>query len=273
MDAAILCGYKPHQGKLPCFNHPDKTPSMHLFPDHYYSFCCGANGDVIDLVSKLKGCSLRDAFDFLDAGQPDPEMAPRSRNRNEWFDFSDRLSAVQIGPSRALDGIIGDRWGGTLYPLTLLSWGCRWDSDTLYIPHYGRVGVTGVKTRSLHPPYGKRSLVGSRFTQGLYRREHDQVLAGSPVWVVEGESDAWAMSQDTDARVLALPSGAGVWYDEWASAARLHKHSVVLVATDMDEAGHRAAARILDAVPNGVRVNLPGNDVVESIVGGWVPFA
>lgn len=40
-------------GMARCPFHEDHTPSLKLYPDHYYCFGCHAHGDVIDLLAKL----------------------------------------------------------------------------------------------------------------------------------------------------------------------------------------------------------------------------
>ena len=42
-------------GMARCPFHPDRTPSMKLYANHFYCFGCGAHGDVIDLTGQLLG--------------------------------------------------------------------------------------------------------------------------------------------------------------------------------------------------------------------------
>lgn len=44
-----------------CPFHPDKTPSMKLYSDHFYCFSCHKSGDVIALTAQLTGCSQGEA--------------------------------------------------------------------------------------------------------------------------------------------------------------------------------------------------------------------
>ena len=72
-----------------CPFHPDKTPSMKLYEDHFYCFGCGAHGDVIDLTGQLLGLGPGDAAeqvasDFgIDTGQ---RYVPK-QNRHEIHQF------------------------------------------------------------------------------------------------------------------------------------------------------------------------------------------
>ena len=75
-EASERYGLSVSQGGMaPCPFHPDRTPSMKLYADHFHCFGCGAYGDVIDLTGKLldldpDGSAARLAEDFtIDIGQ------------------------------------------------------------------------------------------------------------------------------------------------------------------------------------------------------------
>ena len=61
--------------------HDDRHPSMKLNRDYFYSFGCGATGDVIDFVARLFGLSSYEAakklaYDFgIDPDKPPAAMA------------------------------------------------------------------------------------------------------------------------------------------------------------------------------------------------------
>lgn len=50
-----------------CPFHNEKTPSFVIYADQnsYHCFGCGANGDSISFIQKLKDCSFNDAIGFL----------------------------------------------------------------------------------------------------------------------------------------------------------------------------------------------------------------
>lgn len=55
-------------GKLNCFFHDDRHPSLHVYPDAsrgWYCFGCGRGGSVYDLAALLWGRKTRGA-DFLE---------------------------------------------------------------------------------------------------------------------------------------------------------------------------------------------------------------
>jgi hypothetical protein len=53
------------QNKTLCLFHADKNESMHVYDTSYYCFACGAKGDTIALIMKLKNCSFTVAVKFL----------------------------------------------------------------------------------------------------------------------------------------------------------------------------------------------------------------
>lgn len=52
-------------GFCDCIFHKEKTASMKLYEDSWYSFCCGMHGDVIDLMKHLHGVSFKEACRLL----------------------------------------------------------------------------------------------------------------------------------------------------------------------------------------------------------------
>lgn len=49
----------PRNGKLECPKHSDSDASLHLYPDSFYCFSCGATGDGIGLVALYSGEDVR----------------------------------------------------------------------------------------------------------------------------------------------------------------------------------------------------------------------
>ena len=65
-EAAERLGLLVSQGVMArCPFHPDKTPSMKLYDDHFYCFGCGTSGDVIDLAGKMEGLLPYEAAKWL----------------------------------------------------------------------------------------------------------------------------------------------------------------------------------------------------------------
>ncbi len=66
----------------PCPFHAERTPSFHVFKDHYHCFGCGAHGDAFDWLEKQRGLSLQSAIEHLggnrEAAATPPRPAPAS---------------------------------------------------------------------------------------------------------------------------------------------------------------------------------------------------
>ena len=59
-------GIKVNLGNMiKCPYHAEGTPSCKLYPDHFYSYCCGKSGDVITLVQTVTGKGFNDAIAYL----------------------------------------------------------------------------------------------------------------------------------------------------------------------------------------------------------------
>ena len=76
-------------GMCRCPFHDDSTPSMKL-DRRYYCFGCGATGDVIDFVSRLRGISSKEAaillaqdFAILYESSADKPCKPQKQNTEE----------------------------------------------------------------------------------------------------------------------------------------------------------------------------------------------
>jgi 5S rRNA maturation endonuclease (ribonuclease M5) len=266
-------------GKIACIFHADKSPSLHIYPDHWYAFCCGRRGDVIDFVAEAQGTTTRGAYHMLlekvGGRQPlgftrmsyDRHFAPVRR------DFRRELEAKsEATVSQDLERLVRTSWPGAGITADdlIYQWKCRVTDTQLLIPHWRDGKVHAVKTRHLVTGE-KRSWPGSTYGPSMYMLPTG-AIRGRACYIVEGESDTWALHiASRGANVYGLPSGASMWKDEWIDIHRLHEYPLVLVATDMDEAGEAAARRILAAIPRAVRVQLPDEDVVASIQKGWTP--
>jgi DNA primase len=107
------------QWKGCCPFHGEKTPSFHVYEDHYHCFGCGAHGDAISFVMQSQGASFGDAVEQLagEAGLDVPRASPAAveaeRRRVDLHGvlaaatrvFARRLSAPE--GARALDYLRG----------------------------------------------------------------------------------------------------------------------------------------------------------------------
>jgi DNA primase len=68
------------QWKGCCPFHSEKTPSFHVYEDHYHCFGCGEHGDAISFVMKSEGLGFMEAVAQLaaEAGMRVPEPSPEA---------------------------------------------------------------------------------------------------------------------------------------------------------------------------------------------------
>ncbi|MBV8400635.1 MAG: DNA primase, partial [Acetobacteraceae bacterium] len=61
-----------------CPFHGEKTPSFHVYDDHFHCFGCGAHGDAISFIMQSQGASFMEAVQQLaaDAGLEMPKLSP-----------------------------------------------------------------------------------------------------------------------------------------------------------------------------------------------------
>jgi DNA polymerase len=64
-----LIGRPLIDGKFCCPFHADKTPSLHVYSDHFHCFGCGAHGDQIDWLMLVEGKSRDAAIRALETWQ------------------------------------------------------------------------------------------------------------------------------------------------------------------------------------------------------------
>ena len=66
------------QWKGCCPFHGEKTPSFHVYEDHYHCFGCGEHGDAIAFVMRSQGASFTEAVEQLaaEAGLEVPKASP-----------------------------------------------------------------------------------------------------------------------------------------------------------------------------------------------------
>ena len=51
--------------KTRCLWHDDTNPSLHIYPDGYFCFACGASGDHLDWLTATRALSFQEAVDTL----------------------------------------------------------------------------------------------------------------------------------------------------------------------------------------------------------------
>lgn len=58
------------QMRVLCPFHNDRTPSLHIYEDHYHCFVCQAHGDLFNLVQKVKEVDFQGAIKWVEDQLP-----------------------------------------------------------------------------------------------------------------------------------------------------------------------------------------------------------
>lgn len=275
-----------------CPFHDDKTPSLGVREERFKCFGCDAKGDVIAYVMKRHNLGFRAACEQLGAGNlpqapaHQHETAPKDAPPpDEWQIRALRvvaaaherlLYAQEAARARAYlagRGIGWDTWGtvwlgfvtgrdyrhinGLNVPGGIL---IPWGTD-------GELWLANVRRPSNKPGEKYRRIAGGA-SGALYAPW--PWVKGRPILLTEGEFDAmvaWqAVGDLCNVGTFGSASNAGIparWLPRFATAP------VILVATDPDMAGNRAAARFGMLSARVRRVVLPaGQDVSDFVVNG-----
>src|SRR3990170_3304675 len=293
-----------------CPFHRDGRPSLVVYPrnESYFCFGCGAGGDVIDFVARLHGVGFKEAAAML-AGSPQEQLTrkpvppkivrlttrlhaePLTRAEADVIDtaasfYQDALwhsqEALAYLAARGIDpntarrcrlGFAGHGLGDHLRRCGLSLAAARrvglpaGDEDTML----GRIVVPDLR--------GGRAawLTGRALGQGMPRYLNLRLptpllglglVCGADVVVTEGPFD-WLTAVQWGLPAVAL---LGTHVSRSAQRA-LSRFRRVYLALDADEAGRRAAARLMSALgPRAIAVELPPgvhdlNDLGRSLAG------
>lgn len=265
-------------GKIrPPWNETERTPSTHVYEDHFYDFSSGKHGDMFDFMAELDRRS-NDEGEIRSIGKMLEDVRKRAiRAGHEPGD----VEAVVVRKLEELTDVLPEIHCGMVAGVDVSKFGVRRAHDgTVFIPHAQLdreegPGVYGIKLRT---PSGKKSSVpGSQFTHRLYSPTAWTHLAQSYSCVItEGESDAWAMWHAVNhlrIDVFALPSGASAWKDHWLKD--LEPYGRVLLCFDNDRAGKQALDKVTRKVgfDRAKTMSPPAlyNDAREALQAGWIP--
>jgi DNA primase len=261
----------------PSGDHPDRTPSWTIRikegDKHGLFHCrsCGFDGDVYTLAMRVLGVSFPVAKAYVEAhaksDEPQPDAAsvslsPLPLARTFRLPLEVVLAPLDQWPTparryaqerRGIESWQVDRW-----ELGYASGG-RLDGR-IVVPvrnaqkeacSYTARAYAGQPVRYLTP----REEEGAD-TSVLFGEEHAWDVDGAGVVVVEGALNALAVERVCEGPVLAL-GGSRV---EPSTIGKLSRFRFVIVATDADSAGDKAASQLLGALSSYVpmvRVRLP----------------
>lgn len=265
--ASLLLGNEYTEGdKIPSpWNPGERTPSCHLYDDHFFDFSTGRGGDLFDLMQALNP-EYQQLGDIVKAmhkgalsvGKEYGEVEAQKPRTVQ--DFSDQLPTNTI----ATDSVL------KIEP----AYGIRHDEQSnVLVPHRDEDGVYGVKVR--YRSGGKGSWAGSCFTHRLYDPLGWQPghVPTQTLVVAEGESDCWALRHVLGVDVLALPAGVGTWKDHWLDDTKCYDR--VYVCVDNDRAGRDARDKLRGKFgwdrTDLLEVPQLYTDAREAIAAGWHP--
>lgn len=261
------------QGKCP-FHQEQHGAALTVWPGENRWRCfgkCDAGGDVIEALMRLDGVDFKEACARL--GGRLAEAAGPVRKlpaaRPEAGGLPEPLTAAQLAmQTAAMKALAADaaRCGGIAKRRGWLPETVRGLALDGHLGlHEGRLAFIyghGLKLR-WQDQDGTRRIAWAYGSNGeLWRADRLEAAAVRQVVICEGETDAISLldaGEETDGAVavVAVP-GASCWRAEWGAALAGRD---VVVATDADAAGEKAAARILEALAGvaarAVRVNPP----------------
>jgi len=120
-----------------CPFHGEKSPSFHVYDDHFHCFGCGVHGDAISFVMQSEGASFPEAVERLagEAGLEVPKQSPRAvEAERQRLDLHGVLELAQASFTRRLherEGVAGldylRRRG--LTSETIARFGLGWSGD------------------------------------------------------------------------------------------------------------------------------------------------
>lgn len=263
----------------PPWNPIERTPSTHLYEDHFYDFGSGRHGDIFDWVAE----------EYIADGEPAPPLGKRIGHlRKLALKGGKEPGDVDSVPVRHLEnldihffaeGRIPHNFNG--YPTS--EYGVVLDIHTgdVLVPHWEYTPdgylVYGIKVRQENGR--KSSIPGSQFTHRLYNPRGwplHPVMAPATCVITEGESDCWAMIEEMRGRavdVFALPSGSSAWKDAWLED--LAPYDTINLCFDNDRAGKQALDKVTRKIgfDRATELKVPAlyNDAREAIAAGWQP--
>lgn len=261
--------------------HADRNPSWRIRDDEGHErhglhncYPCGFGGDVVDLVRVKLDCSYAEARAWLGGAaapaKPIPSLVDvtvRDRARGgPSFRFPSGVEFPAVG--RWISAPLDYVRGRGVTPAQIERWGLGYAADgrlagRIVIPYAGRDGVarsysarayraSDRKYMQPHPSEGAdRSVV---FGERFWPERRERVI------VSEGEFNMLAWERVTSTPLAAL-SGSN---PEPAKLAKLSTFAEIVIATDNDVAGEKAAGKLAQAWERYARVKRvtfpPGRD-------------
>lgn len=278
-----------------CRFHKDGNPSFTVSPEKglYHCFGCGAGGDSIDLVMRLEGLTFPEAKQRLAAmfgfdGGPGIEAPPRRRlapPKAPEKPPSEPSGLPREDAERVVKEAVAALWGPEGREALAYLRDKRFLSDgtirrallgfvqNLAIPKRDGNGVLIVSGVAI-PWFGadgrlakiqirKLGNVRIRYAQAFADRPALFAPFGvrpGPVVIAEGEFDCLLLGQELGDRAAVVTLGSAGGKPSREARRALRAASRLLLATDGDSAGRKAAKRLREHFPQAERVRPPAPD-------------
>jgi len=229
----------------------------------FHCFACGVGGDVLDLVSLLEKCTLREAACYLKGWFPDAgtcgDQIPRQRVTKENISVNPALKFTLRGVdgahaylvARQIDGRTAARFGVGFYP------GPGIMSGRVVIPIHDECGrlvaYAGRSVDGRQPRY--RFPAGFGKSKVLFNFHRAAAPATATVVVVEGFFDCLRVSRAGFESVVAL---LGTELYEHPRQLVCNRFSRVVLLLDGDAAGRRARDRVAARLRDHCEVRVIG---------------
>lgn len=232
-----------------CPFHPDKSPSLVLYPDNtYHCYGCAQHGDVIDYIAGTQNLNLGEAIRFLTGGNaPRLDDADQARREKEARHREAEHKRKQENATLAAR----DRWAravpinGTgnayLERKGVAPYGCRREGDNLLVPMFGADGL--IQSVQAIEPDGKKLFHASAPAKGAVMSLGN--TPDGPIVVAEGFATG-ATIQAASGLLVYVGFSKGALLDTARIAAQRHPGREIIVAADVNgiEAAEKAAAAV-----------------------------
>lgn len=243
-----------HEFEACCPLHNDKTASFTIFVgkdgvERMHCFGCGAKGDVLDFVQKIKGVDLKEAIKILGGEADRPNVAPRvikARDIYEGIVPLDPAGEIVAGKAVKLFNpkrVGGDTEWGSFAPSMVFPYRRPDGSLIGYVLRHELRG--GDKETPMvmwvRLPDGRECWARFPFPKPRPLYGLDKLGESKLVIVVEGEKCRDALRRATGRTVVAWPGGTqGVKHTDWSPLAGRN----VVVWPDADAPGLGTADEI-----------------------------
>ena len=193
-----------------CFGHEDKNPSLVLQPNTHSYKCrsCGAKGDTISLIQKVKGMKFLEALEFLGADINKPEQV-----KEDAYQYLKR-KRIPLDLLKELNVSIGNDYikfdlGNGHFKKRLFNNNMKWTQSRGATTTLYKVGELGKKKNII---------------------------------LAEGEIDAISIYQHTGLPVWSATAGAGSFPDKLIEEFK--EVNKIYIAYDKDRAGKDGAIEV-----------------------------